>query len=66
MTQVKKVVTDQVPNPTIGGKCQENDFCNFWTSLTKPIHMKLNHDTSIHLRYLACQKHKQTDRNVET
>ena len=25
--------------------------------------MKLNHDTYIHLRFLACQNNKQTDKN---
>ena len=63
-TKVNNVVTDQMPNPTIGGEMPR--FCNFWASLTKPLHMKLNHDIFIHLRYLAGQKHIQTDRNRET
>ena len=28
-SKVNNIFTDQMPNPTIGGKCQENDICNF-------------------------------------
>ena len=65
-TKVNNVVTDQMPNPTIGGEAKKMIFCNFWASLTKPLHMKLNHDTFIHLRCLACQNNEQTDRNSTT
>ena len=56
---MNNIVTDQMPNPTIGGEAKKMIFCNFWASLTKPLHMKLNHDTFIQLRYPACQKYKQ-------
>ena len=60
---VNNVVTDQMPNPTIGGEMpRKRFFVIFWALL----HMKLYHDTFIHLRYLACQNHKQTDRNSAT